>query len=292
MNRTVFLVDGFNLYHSARAASADLAGQSTKWLDIRSLLASYLSVIGAGAVLEKIYYFTAIASHLDAHRPGVTARHRLYLECLSATGVVPVLARFKYKTVWCRTCQRDNPHYEEKETDVAISMKIVEVFHQDQADTAVLVTGDTDLADSAEWWAGDGRGWVPEASLGEGGPAFVLDDAGSECSLHRDERSGWFIHIASYGFGASTIGLRTAPALTGPWSPPVVVYRPPESDGEQPLVYAAKAHPELAGPDAADLVVTYATNSLEFGDLFTREGACSLYWPRVVLVKIANRGMR
>jgi hypothetical protein len=35
---------------------------------------------------------------------------------------------------------------EEKETDVAISMKLVEVFYQDEADTAVLVTGDTDLA--------------------------------------------------------------------------------------------------------------------------------------------------
>lgn len=85
------------------------------------------------------------------------------------------------------------------------------------------------VVDDAEWWADDGRGWVPESSLGAGGPAFVLNDAGSECSLHWDERMGSFIHIASYGFGASTIGLRTAPALTGPWSSPVVVYRPPES---------------------------------------------------------------
>jgi len=151
--------------------------------------------------------------------------------------------------------------------------------------THLLAQGDVD---SAEWWAGDRRGWVPESSLGEGGPAFVLDDAGSECSLHWDERLGSFVHIASYGFGASTIGLRTAPGLTGPWSRPVVVYRPPESDGPRPFVYAAKAHPELVGPDAADLVVTYATNSFEFGDLFTQEGAHSLYWPRVVLVRIGK----
>jgi uncharacterized LabA/DUF88 family protein len=146
MNRTVFLVDGFNLYHSVRVASVDLGGQSTKWLDIRSLLTTYLPVIGAGAELQQIYYFTAIASHLDTRRPGVTARHRRYLECLSATGVTPALSRFKYKTVRCYTCKKDNPHYEEKETDVAISMKLVEVFHRDEADTAVLVTGDTDLA--------------------------------------------------------------------------------------------------------------------------------------------------
>ena len=151
--------------------------------------------------------------------------------------------------------------------------------------TGLLAEG---IADGAEWWAGDGQGWVPESSLGPGGPAFVLDDAGSECSLHWDERTGSFIHIASYGFGASTIGLRTAPELTGPWSSAVVVYQPPESNGPRPFVYAAKAHPELVGPDAADLVITYATNSFEFGDLFTEQGARSLYWPRFVLVRVSE----
>jgi hypothetical protein len=151
--------------------------------------------------------------------------------------------------------------------------------------TALLAEG---VVDDPEWWAGDERGWVPESSLGASGPAFVLDDAGSECSLHWDERTGSFIHIASYGFGASTIGLRTAAELTGPWSSPVVVYGPPESDGPRPFVYAAKAHPELVGPNAADLVITYATNSFEFGDLFTPQGARSLYWPRFVLVRVGK----
>ena len=138
----------------------------------------------------------------------------------------------------------------------------------------------------AEWWAGAGRRWVPASALGAEGPTFVLDDAGAEGSLHWDARSGSFLHIASYGFGASTIGLRTAPSLTGPWSAPVEIYRPPESDGPHPFVYAAKAHPELVGPATADLVVTYATNSFEFGDLFTPEGQQSLYWPRFVLVSV------
>ncbi|MCK4548347.1 MAG: NYN domain-containing protein [Candidatus Eisenbacteria sp.] len=146
MNRTSFLVDGFNLYHSLRTASDDLGGQSTKWLDLQSLLSSYLPVIGAGATLEKIFYFSALAVHLDHRRPGVTARHRLYLECLRAADIVPILGRFKYKKVHCRRCNQDNPHYEEKETDVAISMKLVEILVLDEADTVVLVSGDTDLA--------------------------------------------------------------------------------------------------------------------------------------------------
>ena len=141
---------------------------------------------------------------------------------------------------------------------------------------------------TAEWWADNARGWVPASQLGDSGPQFVLDDAGAECSLHWDARTRSFIHIASYGFGATTIGLRTAPALTGPWGSPVVVYRPPESDDIRPFVYAAKAHPELVGPDPADLVVTYATNSFEFSDLFTQPGASSLYWPRFVVVPVGR----
>lgn len=154
MNRTSFLVDGFNVYHSAKDASADLGGGSTKWLNLRSLLNSYLPAIGAGSTLEKIYYFSALATHVDAHRPGVTARHRLYLECLQATGVIPVLGRFKFKTVHCRTCNQDNPHFEEKETDVAISVKLMEILLKDEADTVVLVTGDTDLAPAVKTAAG------------------------------------------------------------------------------------------------------------------------------------------
>jgi len=107
---------------------------------------SYLPVIGAGAALEEIYYFSALATHLDPHRPGVTFRHRTYLEALKSTGVIPIMGRFKPKTVHCRRCRADSTHYEEKETDVAISVKIGELFTLDQADTIVLVTGDTDLA--------------------------------------------------------------------------------------------------------------------------------------------------
>lgn len=147
--------------------------------------------------------------------------------------------------------------------------------------TASLAQGDVS---SAEWWGGDARGWVPASMLGDDGPEYVLPDAGSECSLHWDERTSSFIHVASYGFGASTIGVRTAPALTGPWSDPVMIYRPPESDSVRPFVYAARAHPALSGPEPTDMVLTYATNSPEFNDLLSENGMRSLYWPRFVVV--------
>ena len=146
-NRVTFLVDGFNVYHSAREARRDLKGTSTLWLDFRSLLQSLLSsAIGRDAILTAIHYFSALATHMDPKRPGTTARHKAYLDCLRATGVQVHLGRFKSKTVWCRSCKTNNTHYEEKETDVALSAKLLELFHTDACDSVVLVTGDTDLA--------------------------------------------------------------------------------------------------------------------------------------------------
>jgi uncharacterized LabA/DUF88 family protein len=149
MNRVSFLVDGFNVYHFAKQAQADLAGTSTLWLDLNSLLSSYIPLFGKDARLEEIHYFTALAKHIDSKRPGTTRKHQNYIDCLRTTGVRIHIGRFKYKSVWCRGCRSDNPHYEEKETDVAISLKLMELFHLNACDTVVLVTGDTDLAPAA-----------------------------------------------------------------------------------------------------------------------------------------------
>lgn len=128
-------------------------------------------------------------------------------------------------------------------------------------------------------------GWVAQSALGAAAPARVMDDAGSESSIHRDAARGRWLHVASRGFGATTVALRTAPAVEGPWSRAVEVFTPPESSGPRPFVYAAKAHPELVAP-GGDLAVTYATNSFTFGDLFTAEGRASLYWPRFVRLRL------
>ncbi len=121
-----------------------------------------------------------------------------------------------------------------------------------------------------QWW--NGTAWSATTA-----PAIVLDDAGPECSLHRD--GDRWLHVWSRGFGATTVAAHHAPAATGPWSGPHELFTPPESTGAQPFVYAAKTHPEL---DAGDgwLAVSYATNSFTFGDLFTEPGRANLYWPR------------
>ncbi|HEX7706207.1 MAG TPA: hypothetical protein VF701_07085 [Thermoanaerobaculia bacterium] len=101
MNRTTFIVDGFNLYHSVCDASRalGLAGAGVKWLNLRKLCESYLSLIGGPAQLERIYYFSALATHLESAKPDLTLRHRAYLAMGSAN------ARFvaqRQRTVWMK----------------------------------------------------------------------------------------------------------------------------------------------------------------------------------------------
>jgi hypothetical protein len=129
-----------------------------------------------------------------------------------------------------------------------------------------------------EWWSGT---WTTS-----GPPTAVMDDAGSEASIHYDANLRKWVHVASKGFGASTIAVRTAPALEGPWSDARDVFTPPESNGQKPFVYAGKAHPEIDAGDPSLLTITYATNSFDFADLLTPEGEKSLYWPRVARVRV------
>jgi len=151
MDLVTFLVDGFNVYHSVRTAGKILS-LSTKWLDIKRLCSSYLHLvakaIGSKTQLANIYYFSALATHIEAVDPDVTARHRRFIKCLEDTGVIVELSRFKPRQVKCPEpkCGKVFFKHEEKETDVAIAVKLLEVFLRNECDTAVLVTGDTDLA--------------------------------------------------------------------------------------------------------------------------------------------------
>jgi uncharacterized LabA/DUF88 family protein len=147
MIRTTFLIDGFNLYHSVKTASRDLGlgGSGTRWLDLRSMCQSYLYLIDATARLTEIYYFSALAKHLESRKPDVTLRHKTYIRCLEHSGVTVELHRFKKSPTVCRKCNQTFSRREEKETDVAIAARLFEIFCLDKCDTAVLITGDTDI---------------------------------------------------------------------------------------------------------------------------------------------------
>ncbi len=147
MNRVIFLVDGFNLYHSLVQAQKDTDGRCVKWLDLHALCSSYLHIIGrqahGRADMEAIHYFSATPTH---RTKGAQHRHNLYMRCLQSSGIQVHLGRFKRKTVNCPLCHGSSIRYEEKETDVAIASQLFEICHANAAEFVVIVTGDTDLA--------------------------------------------------------------------------------------------------------------------------------------------------
>ena len=147
MSRVIALVDGFNLYHSIKDIQLDI-GVCLKWLDIYSLCKSYIPLVIRNANLTQVYYFTALATHLND--PAVIARHKAYITCLEATGVITEYGRFKPKDVICPACNTSFVKNEEKETDVRIATKICHLLGCKMCEAILLVTGDTDLAPSIE----------------------------------------------------------------------------------------------------------------------------------------------
>jgi hypothetical protein len=130
-----------------------------------------------------------------------------------------------------------------------------------------------------EWWAGAERGFVRQASLTTA-PAALFEDGQTEFTVH-EAATGGFVAVQTVGFGAATIGIRTAPALTGPWSSVASVWRPPESKRKGALIYAAKAHPELDADGA--LAVTYISSNFDGAIVVADE---SLYYPPLIRVRL------
>ena len=144
--RVTFLIDGFNVDHSAREIEHD-TGLRVKWLDYMALFKSYLYLFGKNATMESVYYFTALAHHLNDSAK--IARHEAYIQCLRETGVIDILGKFKPRYSRCPHCGQQITRHEEKATDVAIATKLMEVFHSDECDGAVVVIGDTDTVPAA-----------------------------------------------------------------------------------------------------------------------------------------------
>lgn len=131
-----------------------------------------------------------------------------------------------------------------------------------------------------EWWAGD-RGWVPDTSSVQRWPLF--EGGQSELSVHLDTVADAFLAVHTRGFGPADLVMRAAPALTGPWTGPRMIYRPPEYHRPNAMIYAGRAHPELTG---ADLVLTYATNTFAFAE---HRSDSLIYYPRFVRLTRCER---
>ena len=120
-----------------------------------------MGAIDASIRGRTVYYFSALAHHAERNHPGTVARHEKFITALESTGVRPVLGSFKEKDVGCPRFRKNGSHcnfadgeecdgnfkrHEEKQTDVAIACKLVELATTDEnCAIAVIVGGDSDL---------------------------------------------------------------------------------------------------------------------------------------------------
>jgi len=129
---------------------------------------------------------------------------------------------------------------------------------------------------SPEWWGGPSGGWGWQA------PALVMGQGATEFSVSRTRAPPLVVQVQSRDFGATTVALRFAPELTGPWTPLRDVYYPTEADRADATLYlyAGKAHPHLEG---ADLVATYVCNTSD-PEVLMRDDR--IYFPRFVRITL------
>ena len=129
-------IDGFNLYH----AIDELNDESLKWVDLNLLSKNILNKY---QVLGEVKYFSAYATW----RPTSYKIHRDFVAAIKASGVIPIMGRFKVRKIKCQaTCGEEYITHEEKETDVNIGAHLIADVLQEKFDTALIISADTDLA--------------------------------------------------------------------------------------------------------------------------------------------------
>lgn len=78
------------------------------------------------------------------------ARHRILIRALQAHKVSVILGKFKRRDRRCTACGHVYPTFEEKQTDVNIAIRLFEAAIYDRFDTAIIVSGDSDLVPSIQ----------------------------------------------------------------------------------------------------------------------------------------------
>ena len=138
--RVIAYIDGFNLYHGLRAARLD----ESRWLDLRGMCAALLR---PGERLEQVRYFTSWVKD----NPVKAARQAVYIDALRAVGGIEIdFGHFLPGTARCFKCGNVWKKNNEKKTDVNVAVRLLEDATDDLFDTAMVVSGDSDLVPPIE----------------------------------------------------------------------------------------------------------------------------------------------
>jgi hypothetical protein len=136
VTEVIAYIDGFNLYNGLR----DMYRRRYLWLDLEELCRALLL---PGQHLRAVRYFTAPVRR----QPAALRRQQKFWNALDVhcrCGTIE-RGRFQEKSIICRQCGSEWITHEEKETDVAIAVALVEDAANRAFDTALIVSADSDL---------------------------------------------------------------------------------------------------------------------------------------------------
>ncbi len=132
--RIAFFIDSFNMYHALRGKKY----RQYKWLDYSRLCQCYVK---KRDTITSIQFFTAYIPYSTEK----LIRQRKLVRALENKGVEIVQGVYKKKNRYCRMCHEVYETWEEKQTDVNIAIELFRNAVQDKYDTALIMTGDSDL---------------------------------------------------------------------------------------------------------------------------------------------------
>jgi hypothetical protein len=140
-------------------------------------------------------------------------------------------------------------------------------------------------AQSLEYLAAGGK-WKPAPIRSDALDVIAEGWADFSVRYHPDV-ARWIEVQQQYGFGSHQIGIRSAPALEGPWSAFQPLFEEPEmiskrNRRKRMFCYAAKEHPSFEMTPGT-LIVTYACSSLR---LHTLARDMSIYRPVVAQIPL------
>lgn len=133
--RVIAYIDGFNLYQGMRQGEL----RHLYWLDVQGLAEQLLK---PGQELVRVRYFSAgVVGDSQKER-----RQAAYLDAIRLRPLVTIkLGTFQAEPVRCRKCHSNWNIPKEKQTDVAIATAMLVDAHAQSCDTAMLISGDSDL---------------------------------------------------------------------------------------------------------------------------------------------------
>lgn len=139
MKKISLFIDGYNLYH----AVSSLNKPHLKWVNPRDFCKFFIQANQES--IERVKFFTAPPIHKS---PETQSRYRAFIDALAAHDIEIIEGKFKRKlvTYYHEGKAFTRATHEEKESDVNLSLAILEDAYEKISHKLIVVTNDSDIA--------------------------------------------------------------------------------------------------------------------------------------------------